>query len=272
MLRRIIIDNYKSFVNFEYRPSKCELLIGDNGMGKSTLFEVLSLLREMIVEGKDVIAAFPESTLTRWDERDEQMIELDIEDNGGIYHYDINVRHFLTARKTVIYQEALTFNGELLFSAQNGTGLLHTLSLFPDKSMPINSNKVEMVLIDPTRSGLFFISQIDTLPDKIKWFIDWIRGLFVIRINPYGMDSNSITDIEHPSVNMANFASWYRHLIQQNSEIIKNSTAMLRQVMPGFSSLSLQKEGEQTRVLKSLFTTDDKNAQPKFDFNELSEG
>ena len=128
-----------------------------------------------------------------------------------------------------------------------------------------------MVLIDASRSGLFFIAQRDNLA-QIQGFLDWIRGLCIVRIDPNHMDSESDEDIVHPAVNMANFASWYRHLVQENSEVINGIAEMLRQVLPGFSSLSLQKEGEQTRVLKALFATEANKSKTKFDFNELSEG
>ena len=45
MIRRLYIDNYKCFSNFELRLDKlpCSMIIGANGSGKSTVAEVLSL-------------------------------------------------------------------------------------------------------------------------------------------------------------------------------------------------------------------------------------
>jgi ABC-type Mn2+/Zn2+ transport system ATPase subunit len=36
MIGRLYADNYKCFVNFEYKPRSLELILGDNGSGKST--------------------------------------------------------------------------------------------------------------------------------------------------------------------------------------------------------------------------------------------
>ena len=47
MLKRLYVDNYKCLVNFEYQPGKVQLIIGGNGTRKSSIFDVLSLLRTL---------------------------------------------------------------------------------------------------------------------------------------------------------------------------------------------------------------------------------
>jgi AAA15 family ATPase/GTPase len=39
MLRRLYIHNFRSFVNFEWRPPAVSGLVGSNGAGKSALME-----------------------------------------------------------------------------------------------------------------------------------------------------------------------------------------------------------------------------------------
>ena len=51
MLTRLYCDNYKCLVNFEFRPGATQLLMGRNGAGKSTVFEVLELIRDFAARG-----------------------------------------------------------------------------------------------------------------------------------------------------------------------------------------------------------------------------
>ena len=47
MLTRLYVTNYRCLVNFEFKPSNKQLIIGRNGTGKTTVFDVLALLRDV---------------------------------------------------------------------------------------------------------------------------------------------------------------------------------------------------------------------------------
>ena len=81
MIERVYIDNYKSFVNFELRPEAIQLVLGGNGSGKTTFFDVLESIRDFVSEGHTTIHSFPASTLTAWDKRRAQTFELRIKGN-----------------------------------------------------------------------------------------------------------------------------------------------------------------------------------------------
>src|SRR5260370_28413327 len=49
MLTRIYIDNFRCFVNFEYKPAQRQLILGANGSGKSSLLDALLFLRRTVV-------------------------------------------------------------------------------------------------------------------------------------------------------------------------------------------------------------------------------
>ena len=49
MLTRLYCDSYKCLVNFEFRSVATRFLMGRNGAGKSTVFEVLELIRNLAV-------------------------------------------------------------------------------------------------------------------------------------------------------------------------------------------------------------------------------
>src|ERR1039458_6015807 len=92
MIKRIYIDNYKCLLDFECKFDNINLLLGTNGSGKSTVFEALRDVRDFATY-KSPISLFNESTLTRWQERNVQTFEIEIEGNAGVYVYRLEVEH-----------------------------------------------------------------------------------------------------------------------------------------------------------------------------------
>ena len=61
MIERVYIDNYKCFVNFELQPQAFQLILGGNGSGKTTFFDVLESIRDFLTEGNTTSQSFPTS-------------------------------------------------------------------------------------------------------------------------------------------------------------------------------------------------------------------
>jgi recombinational DNA repair ATPase RecF len=94
MLKRIYADNYKSLVNFEFQPAAVNLLVGRNGSGKTSLFEVLGGLQDLLVWDRGASAAFPTETLTRTRSESRQRFELDVQQpQEGTFRYVADIEH-----------------------------------------------------------------------------------------------------------------------------------------------------------------------------------
>ncbi len=120
MLKRIFADNFRALVNFELRPGHLSLLLGGNGSGKTSVFDVLGSLRDLIVLGRSAGELFSFSR-TRWDTRDVQRFELDLQSNGGTYRYALKIEHPDEPHgKPFIRSETVTFDGSLLYRFSAG--------------------------------------------------------------------------------------------------------------------------------------------------------
>jgi energy-coupling factor transporter ATP-binding protein EcfA2 len=75
MLRRLYVDSFRSFVNFELPLGRQQLILGLNGCGKSTLLEVLSALKRLVTGVAHPDSPFPETSRTRWQLRSRQTFE-----------------------------------------------------------------------------------------------------------------------------------------------------------------------------------------------------
>jgi len=117
MLKRIYIDNFRCLVNFEMKfEDNVSLFLGANGSGKTTVFEVLRKLRKFIIgdgEAK-VLQVFPKTDLTRWETRLIQKFELDLEGNGGVYKYSLEIEHQEDDKPPKMREENLTFDNHPL--------------------------------------------------------------------------------------------------------------------------------------------------------------
>ena len=99
-------------------------------------------------------------------------------------------------------------------------------------------------------------------------------SLFFVDVNPQYILSRSESEDYFLQKGSVNFASWYRHISQENVNAIFELTRSLQEVIDGFDSLSLNAAGENVRILKAHFNTD-LNGKPQhfdFAFEELSDG
>ncbi len=236
MLERIYIDNYKCLVNFEYRPGALQLLLGGNGSGKSTVFEVLGLLRAFIVDGEETADLFGVRTLTRWQTRKIQTFELEVAGNGGTYVYKLAVEHLdehVLPFETWVSREELLFGGNPLFSSGGGEAQLYR-----------DGHLVEETgFLDPQRSALSMLT-LRRDDAELTWFRNWMSALYRIQINPYSMSPDSGREQLHPASDFSNYASWYRHISQEKPKVARSLLDYLKPIISGLEDLSLSKEGK----------------------------
>ncbi|MYI02936.1 MAG: AAA family ATPase, partial [Gammaproteobacteria bacterium] len=48
MIKRLYVDNYKCFVNFDLHLQSLTLLLGRNGAGKTSVLDIMFALRELL--------------------------------------------------------------------------------------------------------------------------------------------------------------------------------------------------------------------------------
>jgi len=262
MLQQLRIDNYKSMVNFEINFSQplC-LLMGTNGSGKSTVFDVLSLLRIFIIHGAKAEKLFPLSSLTRWQNSKIQSFELILRGNDGLYCYQLKVEHAPDLQRVRMQHEALYFDNHPLyvFSLSEEQGyLVSQAQLYRD-----DYSSGPLVPFDWSQSGLQHIQE-RADNTKLTWFKKRLQQFFIIRLNPFLMKAESKEESWYPQTDLANFADWFRYLAQDMGKIFKIS-AQLRELLDGFDSFKLEPAG-QAKILKLKLNS------CEFSFDELSDG
>jgi predicted ATPase len=262
MLTRLYVDNFRCLVNFDLKLDRLNLLLGDNGGGKTTVFEVLRRLQGFLGGDTNVDAAFPARDLTRWQQLGIQHFELELKAGDDVYVYTLMIEHDEDRRRRRIKREVLLMNQKALFEFENGTAQLYHDDFRPGPQYPF----------DWSRSG---VASLQERPDNklLTQFRQQMSKMAIVSLCPVKMAFESAEEERRLAPLGDNFASWYRYLSQEHQGNILELTQQLRALLPGFDSFSLREAGEKTRVLKVLFRS---GAQAKkaiaYNFDELSDG
>src|SRR5690348_8443402 len=108
MLTRIYIDNFRCFVNFEYRPERKQLLLGANGSGKSSLLGTVRDLKQFVKGDEN---PFTQSTRTRWHESFLQILEVEAVLDDKNYEYRVEIQFAPETKQPSVGLERLKVSG-----------------------------------------------------------------------------------------------------------------------------------------------------------------
>ena len=253
VISRLYIDNYRCFVNFEWRPGMQSLLLGENGNGKTSVFEVLDLIRSAVVDGRHTSEGFPARTLTAWDQRAEQTFEVQIQGVGRTYDYRLLIEQHREKQTCRIRSERLTCDGVTLFEFDG-----KEVHLYRD-----DGSAGPVFPFDWSRSA---IATVPVSPDNTKliWFRDRINRILVFSPDPRGIAALSTREESSHDRSMHNLVSWLRHLQQESVDLLPRIRDSLRDALIGFADLKFEKAGETGRILKLEFEVEQPGETRRF--------
>ena len=258
MLKRIYADNFRSLVNFEIKLDRINLLLGDNGSGKTAFFDILYRLQQFVAGNAKVAEVFSSNDLTSWQTNATQRFEIDLTVGDEAYHYQLVIEHVANRRVARIKTETLLLGGKKLFDFQDGT-----TRIFNDDSILA----LEFAGTQWEQSGLVLFGL-----EQTRRFCQEMQKIIIAGVQPALMSSESREESSSLSRHMENFTSWYRYLSLEHQGAMLAIFPELKRVLPGFNSCNLKEAGE-AKVLKVLFDRPDGHGRPiAFDFKALSDG
>jgi energy-coupling factor transporter ATP-binding protein EcfA2 len=263
MLTRIYIDNFRCFVNFEYKPARKQLILGRNGSGKSSLVDALLLLRQFGISGDKFDDFYILNQRTRWLNQPQQTCELEASLDGATFIYHLAIEPWGDPPRPRVLSETVHMDGKPIFEFLKGE-----VHLFNDRF----EHKVTYPFDRQRSAFATIVERKDNT--RLSRFKSWFGNLFCFRLNPFAMVARAEGEDLFPRVDLSNIAAWYRHLLQGNRKQDSALHASLKAALDEFNYLELTAAGENIRLLLADFGGGSTNnpANVKFAFNELSEG
>ncbi len=242
MINSIYVDNYRCFSQFEYKPSGFELLLGENGSGKSSIFEVLEALQEVVTTAVPTDKVFPAETLTGWTDESVQTFRLGMNRGQEQFEYELIIEHGAKRVRNRITSETLSLDGETLYQFDGSEA-----HLFRDDAS-----------VGPVFPFAWSRSAIPTIPERddnksLTWFRDRLRDVYIFSPDPPGMETVSSKETARPDRSLSDIVSWLRHLQQESVDLATDIRDSLRDVIDGFASYRLEKVSESSREMKVQF-------------------
>lgn len=262
MFTRVHVDNYKALVNFDLvLPRRC-LFLGANGSGKTSVFEVIELVRSLMQGAalvQDEVLRVAPQTRTRWQSRAQQEFEVEATVRGHVYRYRLCIGHRADLSDCRIDAESLHCDGDqVLFTSEAGKA-----QLYRD-----NRSKGPEVLVDWNRSSLPMLAgRRDN--QLLSAFVEWLsRDVVLGRIQPDPRLMQSISERPSPhlATNLSDFASFWRHIHEEDTEAAARLRGYLSGSLPGFRGLEFRKISDKASRLTARF------ADASYGFEELSDG
>jgi energy-coupling factor transporter ATP-binding protein EcfA2 len=263
MLKRVYVDNFRSFVNFELPLGQQQLLLGLNGSGKSTLLEILGAIKKLITGAAHPDVLFPETSRTRWQNLSRQVFELDL-DLGASYQFKLELDSWGSPARTRIKREVVLCDRQPVFEFVEGEVHLFNDHFQHQVTYPFDWFRSALATVQPRPGNT-----------KLMQFKSWIENLYCLQLNPHAMSERTEREEPEPELDMSNFASWYRHMTQERADSASRLQDHLRQIIPGFESLDLRSAGANLRALAVRFSILPLSSPPNgfaVAFGELSDG
>ena len=267
MIVRFYADNFRCLINFELELDQTNIFVGPNGSGKTSVFDALRKIQNLTVRGARIMDEFPQRDLSclRSDNQVQQL-ELEMVVDQEIYEYVIKMKHDLDRNGMWIEQEILRHNKKPLFVFEKGIARLYRDDYGRESSYQF----------DLTRSGVGFLH---AHPDnkKLTRFKTELTNTTIMSPCPplFKSETSTVTRAEAAFFEplMQNFVEWYWSVAQRNIGSVVRLFEELKEVLPGFESLSMVESGESSRVLKAAFHSRSGDHQlNRYNFDQLSDG
>jgi predicted ATPase len=257
MLKRLYIDNFRCFVNFEYKPERKQLLLGANGSGKSSLLDAIRAVQGFVREDGGR-AAFQNSK-TRWLNLPTQVFEIEAELEGRQFVYRLEIKADGQFFDRVL-AESLRVDGSLVLENSGGQ-----VSLYPS-----DANNGPIIIGGDTASST--LGALKGFRPETKAFFEWLSyGPICLRVTPNAMENvGQLTGRGLPSFDMHDIADWYMRQTGNDIEGAIQLKASLGEVLDGFASLNFKDLQPGTGLLAISFNQPEGN--PWYKLSELSDG
>jgi Fe-S cluster assembly ATPase SufC len=250
-------------VAFEAKFDSFGVLCGPNGAGKSSVFDALTLIRNLATGdgflGGDGERDISHLEFANWQKGTIQEFELGVTAEGQDFEYVVHIEQKAEFEKPRIIKEQANCNKAVLFE-RDLEGVRFSATDGSTTGFPLDWRQGALASIRPKGKIL-----------KLAILQKAIAKLLILRPSPRGMERESKAEAKYPDLYLSNLTSWYRALSQEQdwTDSLRDS---LREVWPDFKSFRVVDVGMKTKALQLRFESSNGAESGVLSFDQLSDG
>lgn len=255
MFKKIYIHNYKCFQNFEFKldNEKSLLLLGKNGVGKSSLLNILNILKNIANNENRLGALFDKKDFKNPESPIELDFTLDIQDVE--YQYKLSVIYPEKFHEPKIQTEELFVDDKIIYRRdEEGSVSLD------GKEFIIDWHSVALPVLFPYRTFN---------KDKIDFFKKWLSNMIFLAPIPSQISSNTYSDGRWLEKDASNFCSWLNDILNTEPSFYADLVGVIKKIFPDFNKIKFDDYGIFKQLEVSFIKEQDKI---ELDFEHLSDG
>jgi len=266
MLQRLYVNNFRCLENFELtmKEMSSALLIGKNGVGKSTIAKALEILQS-IARGTNRLrdlAKEPRLIGTKdfaHGKRDVPIrLEIEVLLDNKLYKYVLaldlpeNLENFKELR---VFEEQFLVAGNPIYSRKAAQVTIHNNAQNKEAQFSVDWHLVAMPIISN---------------DSVDIFKNWLSQMIILAPIPSLMTGNSYSETLEPKRDGSDIGEWLSGILGRYPAAYREIDKYLRDIMEDFQDFVNEIIGKD---LKSLVVRFEKNkATLNVDFQDLSDG
>ncbi|NKC15234.1 MAG: AAA family ATPase [Gammaproteobacteria bacterium] len=267
MIKRLYINNFKCLENFELPISNqpSSLLIGPNGVGKSSVGEVLSILQK-IARGCNRVGQFATPKDFAHNRSNLPMrFEIEVDILGESYKYNLALELPEGFKEMRVTEEMLSYQGVEVY-ARNAAQVTMTRTKRPD----IQSKRPDARFLVDWHLVALPIIQHDSEADPVYIFRNWLTRMLILAPLPTYISGDSESDTLSPRKDCSDFGAWFSGLLAHSPSAYTDIDSFVRRVMPDFEDIKNPHTGKESRSLYVQFRQG--QASLSLEFKNLSDG
>ncbi|MBE9248323.1 AAA family ATPase [Dolichospermum sp. LEGE 00240] len=263
MLQRLYVNNFRCLENFELtmKEMSSALLIGKNGVGKSTIAKALEILQAIARGTNRLRDLAKEPRLIGTNDfahgKSDVPIRLEIEvllDNK-LHKYVLALDLPENFKELRVFEEEFLVAGNPIYSRKADEVTIHHNAQNQEAQFSVDWHLIAMPIISN---------------NSVDVFKNWLCQMIILVPIPSLMTGNSYSETLEPKRDGSNIGEWLSGILGRYPAAYREIDKYLRDIMPDFQDFVNEIIGKD---LKSLVVRFEKNkATLNVDFQDLSDG
>jgi len=266
VIRRLYVHNFRCLENFELDVAglSSALLIGNNGMGKTTVGVALEVLQKIARGTNRVGELVKPKDLARGRTDVPMRFEIEVELDRTNYKYVLALEFPQNFKELRVLEEKLEAGGNAVYTREPARVQLeiepYTLArLAGQGSFPIDWHLVALPIIQQRPAN-----------DPIFVFKQWLARMLILRPMPSLISGDSKDETLEPSIQVTDFGAWFSGLLALAPSAYAEIDSYLKQVMPDLTDIKNPEVGKDARSLVVQFAGN--QGSLNIAFEDLSDG